>query len=548
MNKFNINVLSVIWGVITTVSFSQTETTEVVNQSSNTAVTNAGEDTTYFGFPQSTEENRDLKLLHKKGFSVGYCEKMISPAWVTYCLSPNPNLYNFSRPSFRVDRSVKSPPTDAFFKTGYDRGHLAPNYAIMTRFGRTAQLDSFLMTNILPMNASINRGIWAGLESLIAREYANTLERVWVTTGPIYDNEIKKFESGVEIPDFLYKVVIDELEGKPRALSFIVPNARTEGLRYENCLASVDQIEQQTGLDFFHALEDKLEEILESKKPQGLWKTQGKEKLTPPSPGFKVNIEDEEQNNLENLARNALKNSLTLEGVSKIQNLKRLRAPKMGIENLMPIESLTKVEELSLMGNNLDNLKQISNYKSLRYLNLGYNKFKIVPEIKNFLELRKLYIDKNHLSDISPLYTLRKLEDLSLRNNQITKLESLSNLVSLSYLNLSQNKIEDLSPLKNLNKLTRLYLSNNQIRDIKPLSDLGLVTLDLKNNNITSIASISDLKNLSELNLSGNKIHDYTPLKELDNLRVLYLSKNIEESQKSLIGKILDKCNISYVN
>jgi len=34
--------------------------------------------------------------------------------------------------------------------SGYNRGHCAPNYAIAVCYGAQAQLETFLMSNILP--------------------------------------------------------------------------------------------------------------------------------------------------------------------------------------------------------------------------------------------------------------------------------------------------------------------------------------------------------------------------------------------------------------
>ncbi len=40
--------------------------------------------------------------------------------------------------------------------SGYDRGHMAPNYAIATRYGQEAQKETFLMSNIVPQLGNLN--------------------------------------------------------------------------------------------------------------------------------------------------------------------------------------------------------------------------------------------------------------------------------------------------------------------------------------------------------------------------------------------------------
>ena len=52
------------------------------------------------------------------------------------------------RTAARVSHDDYKPGTDRF-----DRGHMAPNHAIATRYGREAQLETFLMSNVCPQAA-----------------------------------------------------------------------------------------------------------------------------------------------------------------------------------------------------------------------------------------------------------------------------------------------------------------------------------------------------------------------------------------------------------
>ena len=70
-----------------------------------------------------------------------------------------------SEPPFEVDPEAADCPTpDDYTRTGYDRGHMAPNYLIATRYGKVAQRETFLMSNIVPQTPELNRGPWRILE------------------------------------------------------------------------------------------------------------------------------------------------------------------------------------------------------------------------------------------------------------------------------------------------------------------------------------------------------------------------------------------------
>ncbi len=164
------------------------------------------------------------RILESEGFCLSYSETRKNPLWVHYRLFAVENPESGKRPGrFKVDtRSPSAVSHDDYTNSGYDRGHMAPNYAISTRYGPSAQTETFIMTNIVPQTPKLNRQIWKILEQKVAKEYANDFEEVWVITGPIFDESVEKLESGVEIPDAFYKIILDKLDGKHRAIAFIM--------------------------------------------------------------------------------------------------------------------------------------------------------------------------------------------------------------------------------------------------------------------------------------------------------------------------------------
>ena len=127
------------------------------------------------------------------------------------------------------------------------------------------------MSNIAPMTPLFHRGIWNKLEVLVSEEYSNSFEEVWVVTGTIYDIDIQRLATGIEIADAFFKIVIDEVDGKPRTQAFLIPHTNVSGLSLADYLTSIDEVEKVTGFDFFSELPDEIEDELEMKISPSIW-------------------------------------------------------------------------------------------------------------------------------------------------------------------------------------------------------------------------------------------------------------------------------------
>lgn len=86
------------------------------------------------------------RVLRNDGFLVGWSDVRVNPLWVSYTLHAVEDPRAAPRPDFQRDWRTLWPVTaDSYFGSGYDRGHLAPNYAIAVVHGREAQRQTFLM-------------------------------------------------------------------------------------------------------------------------------------------------------------------------------------------------------------------------------------------------------------------------------------------------------------------------------------------------------------------------------------------------------------------
>lgn len=243
----------------------------------------------YQGEPRAlSAKNADtwFRIFRNHGFILGYSDLRGNPLWVEYALTPaSENGHSLKRPSrFETDwRSINRVSHDSYQKSGYDRGHMAPNYAISRLYGKQGQHDSFLMTNITPQKPNLNQKLWQRLEETEIDVFAKSFGKVWVITGPVFTGAVERLASDwtVEIPDAFYKIYITEATpaAKSVVLAFLVPQTVNGKEPLTQFVTSIDKIEAQTGLDFFADLDDRIENALEAAIDERPWRLQAVSRL-----------------------------------------------------------------------------------------------------------------------------------------------------------------------------------------------------------------------------------------------------------------------------
>jgi endonuclease G len=230
--------------------------------------------------------NTWFRTLRNHGFIVGYSDIRGNPLWTEYALMPvDESIPSLPRPShFTKDwRAINRIEHDDYTKSGYDRGHNAPNYAMSHLYGKEGQADSFLMTNISPQTPKLNRQFWQRLEEVEAKYFTKLAGKVWVITGPVFTGSTERLSSSwrVEIPDAFYKMYITEaqLNQPAKVLAFLVPQTVNGHESLAQFVTSIDNIEAQTGLDFFSDLDDVIENQLEASVEPQAWDLQAVSKL-----------------------------------------------------------------------------------------------------------------------------------------------------------------------------------------------------------------------------------------------------------------------------
>ena len=228
------------------------------------------------GLPENLDPNRSISVLTNHGYLVGYCESLKNPIWVAYRIGKTKTPLDSARANqFLTDTRTTSKVSDEDYRgSGFDRGHMAPNFAIKTNYGKLAQLETFLMTNISPQTAKLNRSIWRKLEHKVAAKYAQDLSDIWVITGPIFDDDPPKMHSGVSIPHSFYKIVVNKYgirDSGLETLAFIFPQEVDNEKPLDDYLVSIDEIEKLTDLNFFALFGKRKQRNMESSAATSIW-------------------------------------------------------------------------------------------------------------------------------------------------------------------------------------------------------------------------------------------------------------------------------------
>lgn len=168
-------------------------------------------------------------------------------------------------PDFKIDPRIiqYSAVRSDYYQSGYDRGHHVPAGDFV--YSQCLKNETFNYGNVSPQLKELNRYGWKYLEEAIRKKVLACNCEAFVITGTLFNetyNSIGKNKVGV--PDQLYKIAFYPRLGKIYA--FLMNNSSEEYRPpFSNYQLTVDQLEKETGCDFFERLTDEDETKLESK-------------------------------------------------------------------------------------------------------------------------------------------------------------------------------------------------------------------------------------------------------------------------------------------
>ncbi|MBR6191296.1 MAG: DNA/RNA non-specific endonuclease [Prevotella sp.] len=213
------------------------------------------------------------QLLVRKAYVCSYNKETRCPNWVAWHLTAEHVEGPYRRERyFHEDESVAAPRAtlDDYRGSGWTRGHLCP--AGDNKWDRQAMYESFSLTNVCPQDAKLNNGLWNSYE-MDCRRWARMFGDIYIVTGPLFMRS-KQHETignnSVAVPEAFFKVVLC-LTGKPKAFGFIARNGSDER-KQDIYIHSIDEVERIMGMDFFAALPDDIENVVEAEADMEAWR------------------------------------------------------------------------------------------------------------------------------------------------------------------------------------------------------------------------------------------------------------------------------------
>ena len=147
-----------------------------------------------------------------------------------------------------------------YARSGYDRGHMAPNANMPTR---KAQAESFSLANMVPQIHENNAGVWAGIEAA-ARELARDEGELYVISGPAFIGKDIQQIGRVLVPTHVWKVLYSPKQ--QRAGAYLVTNDKTKDYQ----VLSIAELQKLAGINPLPALSTQArEQAMNLPKPQG---------------------------------------------------------------------------------------------------------------------------------------------------------------------------------------------------------------------------------------------------------------------------------------
>jgi len=202
-----------------------------------------------------------------------YVEPHEQPCWTAYILDGQKLREGRLRRTqdFREDPQVRTQSATLadYRRSGYDRGHLVP--AGDFKWDSIGMSETFYLSNMSPQLHEFNAGIWEAIERTV-RNWAKQKGLLVVYTGPLLRPNLKKIGQNVSVPDTFYKVVYAISGQEVQAVAFLVPHRPFPENMVARFMVSVDSVEKVTGIDFFPALPDDIEEKAESRWDKSRWR------------------------------------------------------------------------------------------------------------------------------------------------------------------------------------------------------------------------------------------------------------------------------------
>lgn len=168
-----------------------------------------------------------------------------------------------------------------YTKSGYTRGHLCASSD--RQYSKEANQQTFYMSNISPqLGNGFNQSgsAWNTGEDKVQKwgyDISKATDTLYVVKGgTIGEDMIKGYiKNGIAIPKYFFMAVLFRSGDNYKAIGFYMPheNLKDDPNKKDpkKYLMSIDALEQATGINFFHNLPDKIENVVEANYNENDW-------------------------------------------------------------------------------------------------------------------------------------------------------------------------------------------------------------------------------------------------------------------------------------
>lgn len=235
---------------------------------------------------------------------------------MNYCLEFDPAKMHSRWVAFRFDGDTRSKASNvgrteawaddpalpssmqigtSYFGGEYNRGHLVASYDRQYCYDANAQ--TFYMSNMSPQLSNFNGCYWARLEGLVQKmgrntsPYSNFEDTLYVVKGGYIDGNLRGSLSRpngkqMAIPGYYFMALLRVKGPADNASSYAAAGfwIKHENYPYSDSnsipltaftdrsqIKTIDELEQLTGINFFHNLPDEIENVVEATVSTGVW-------------------------------------------------------------------------------------------------------------------------------------------------------------------------------------------------------------------------------------------------------------------------------------
>jgi endonuclease G len=215
-----------------------------------------------FGNPSNAAADpaqKDNYLLKRSTAAISYNNTRGTANWIQWKTTKEMLGNSLPRPDFEPDndlpRGFRRITTRDYSGTGYQRGHLVPS---ADRFGdRSANAETFLMTNIVPQLGSLNEFPWQKFESYVRAQVRRGYDAYQIAGAY---GEVQILKGRVTVPTNCWKIVAlvkrgrgaASIDASTRIIAIDMPNVKgIENTPWQTYQTTIRAIEEKTGLDLF---------------------------------------------------------------------------------------------------------------------------------------------------------------------------------------------------------------------------------------------------------------------------------------------------------